>query len=47
MVQMSATAGYPNGFDAGELVPIPPFFVVLILCALRTLCGESLRKEER
>lgn len=21
-------AGYPNGFDAGELVPIPPFFVV-------------------
>ena len=21
-------AGYPNGFDAGELAPIPPFFVV-------------------
>ena len=23
-----AEAGYPNGFDAGELVPIPPFFTV-------------------
>jgi peptide/nickel transport system substrate-binding protein len=22
-----AEAGYPNGFDAGELAPIPPFFV--------------------
>jgi peptide/nickel transport system substrate-binding protein len=22
-----AEAGYPNGFDAGELTPIPPFFV--------------------
>jgi len=26
--QLLAEAGYPNGFDAGELVPIPPFFVV-------------------
>jgi peptide/nickel transport system substrate-binding protein len=25
--QLLAEAGYPNGFDAGELVPIPPFFV--------------------
>ncbi len=26
--KLLAEAGYPNGFDAGELVPIPPFFVV-------------------
>jgi peptide/nickel transport system substrate-binding protein len=26
--QLLAEAGYPNGFDAGELVPIPPFFIV-------------------
>jgi peptide/nickel transport system substrate-binding protein len=24
--QLVAEAGYPNGFDAGDLVPIPPFF---------------------
>jgi peptide/nickel transport system substrate-binding protein len=24
--RLLAEAGYPNGFDAGELVPIPPFF---------------------
>ena len=24
--QLLAAAGYPNGFDAGDLVPIPPFF---------------------
>jgi peptide/nickel transport system substrate-binding protein len=24
--QLLAEAGFPNGFDAGELVPIPPFF---------------------
>ena len=26
--KLLAEAGYPKGFDAGELVPIPPFFVV-------------------
>ena len=26
--QLLAEAGYPNGFDAGELVPIPPFHEV-------------------
>jgi peptide/nickel transport system substrate-binding protein len=26
--QLLAEAGYANGFDAGELVPIPPFFEV-------------------
>jgi peptide/nickel transport system substrate-binding protein len=26
--QLLAEAGYPHGLDAGELVPIPPFFVV-------------------
>jgi len=25
--QLLVEAGYPNGFDAGELTPIPPFFV--------------------
>jgi peptide/nickel transport system substrate-binding protein len=25
--QLLKEAGYPNGFDAGELVPIPPFYV--------------------
>jgi peptide/nickel transport system substrate-binding protein len=25
--QLLAEAGYPNGFDAGDLVPVPPFFV--------------------
>ena len=24
--QLLAEAGYPGGFDAGDLVPIPPFF---------------------
>jgi len=26
--QLLAEAGYPNGFDAGDLTPIPPFFTV-------------------
>jgi peptide/nickel transport system substrate-binding protein len=26
--QLLAEVGYPNGFDAGDLVPVPPFFVV-------------------
>jgi peptide/nickel transport system substrate-binding protein len=26
--ELLAEAGYPNGFDAGDLVPIPPFFTV-------------------
>jgi peptide/nickel transport system substrate-binding protein len=26
--KLLAEAGYPKGFDAGELVPPPPFFVV-------------------
>jgi len=26
--QLLAEAGYPNGFDVGELTPIPPFFTV-------------------
>jgi peptide/nickel transport system substrate-binding protein len=26
--RLLAEAGYPNGFDAGELTPIPPFFTV-------------------
>ncbi len=26
--QLLAEAGYPKGFDAGDLVPIPPFFTV-------------------
>ena len=26
--QLLADAGYPNGLDAGELVPIPPFFTL-------------------
>jgi len=25
--QLLAEAGYPNGFEAGELTPIPPFFI--------------------
>src|SRR5205814_10476753 len=32
-----AEAGYPNGFDAGDLTPFPPY----------TAMGEAIRSEER
>jgi peptide/nickel transport system substrate-binding protein len=37
--QLLAEAGYPNGFDAGELTPIPPFFTVgeAVLNALQAI----------
>jgi peptide/nickel transport system substrate-binding protein len=37
--QLLAEAGYPNGFDAGELLPIPPFFTVgeAVLTALQAV----------
>lgn len=37
--ELLAEAGYPNGFDAGELTPIPPFFTIgeAVLNALQAI----------
>ena len=48
--QLLAEAGYPNGFDAGELTPIPPFFMVgeVVLNSLQAIgIRTRLRTMER
>jgi hypothetical protein len=48
--QLLAEAGYPNGFDGGELTPIPPFFTVgeAVLNSLQAIgIRMSMRTMER
>ncbi|HEV8438332.1 MAG TPA: ABC transporter substrate-binding protein [Methylomirabilota bacterium] len=44
--QLLAEAGYPNGFDAGELVPSPPFFTTAE-AALNDLNAVGIRVKMR
>jgi peptide/nickel transport system substrate-binding protein len=48
--QLLAEAGYPNGFDAGDLTPTPPFFTIgeAVVNALRAIgIRVSMRTLER